>query len=77
MTTGRVKFFSKEKGYGFITIDSGESDLFVHISEVKDDIKVRDRVAFEIVEEKNRKKAINVTLLIALEERNLREGTDS
>ena len=38
-------------------------DVFVSVSEVRDDIKERDRVSFEIVEEKNRKKAINVTLL--------------
>ena len=61
MKTGRVKFFSVEKGYGFITIDSGEGDVFVPISEVKDKIKERDRVSFEIVEEKREKKAINVT----------------
>lgn len=63
MKTGRVKFFSEEKGYGFITIDGGEGDLFVDISEVKGDIKERDRVSFEIEEENNRKKAINVMLL--------------
>lgn len=60
MKKGRVKFFSVEKGYGFITIDGGGGDVFVHISEVKDDIKERDRVSFEIVEEKREKKAVNV-----------------
>ena len=63
MKTGRVKFFSKEKGYGFITIDGGEGDLFVDISEIRGNIKKRDRVSFEIEEVENRKKAINVTLL--------------
>ena len=63
MKTGRVKFFSEEKGYGFITVDGGEGDLFVDISEVRDSIKERDRVSFEIEEEKSRKKAINVTLI--------------
>ena len=63
MKTGIVKFFSKEKGYGFITIEGGEGDIYVHISEVRDDIKERDRVSFEMQEEKNRKKAINVTIL--------------
>ena len=62
MKTGRVKFFSKEKGYGFITIDGGKGDVFVDISEVKGDIKERDRVSFEIVEEKREKKAVNVKL---------------
>ena len=49
MATGRVKFFSVEKGYGFITIDGGTNDVFVYISVVKDDIKERDRVSFELV----------------------------
>lgn len=63
MKTGRVKFFSVEKGYGFITIDGGGGDVLMYISEVKDDIKERDRVSFDIVEEKREKKAVNVQLV--------------
>ena len=62
MKTGRVKFFSVEKGYGFITIDSGGGDIYVPISEVKEAIKERDRVSFEIVEENREKRAVNVKL---------------
>ncbi len=52
MATGTVKWFKAEKGYGFITVDGDEQDVFVHFSAIDmDGYKVLEegqKVTFEI-----------------------------
>jgi cold shock protein len=54
MATGTVKWFSNEKGYGFITRDEGGEDLFVHFSAIAGSgFKTLDegaKVSFEVTQ---------------------------
>ena len=59
--TGTVKFFNSQKGYGFITPDSGGGDAFVHISAVEaagmGDLRDGDRLNYELETGRNGKEA--------------------
>lgn len=63
---GTVKWFSSEKGYGFITQENG-TDLFVHYSEIQTGgfrtLNEGDKVEFEVTEGKKGKQASQVTLI--------------
>lgn len=63
---GTVKWFSSEKGYGFITQENG-SDLFVHYSEIQTNgfrtLNEGDVVEFEITEGRKGKQASSVTVI--------------
>ncbi len=48
MQKGTVKFFNVTKGFGFITPESGEKDIFVHSSGLIDEIRENDKVQFEV-----------------------------
>jgi len=51
MSTGKVKFFNDSKGFGFITPDNGEQDLFVHTSAIENgSLSEDDKVEFEVGE---------------------------
>ena len=66
MTTGTVKWFSNQKGYGFITPESG-SDVFVHHAEIQGDgyktLEEGQKVEFEIAEGPKGEQAKNVVKL--------------
>jgi cold shock protein len=56
MTTGTVKWFNPDKGYGFIQPDDGGKDVFVHISAVEQsglrNLQEGQKIAYEVIADK-------------------------
>ena len=66
MAEGTVKWFSNEKGYGFIERAEGE-DVFVHVSAITMDgyksLQEGQRVEFEVVQGQKGLQAANVSVI--------------
>ena len=64
MAEGTVKWFSNEKGYGFIERGNGEADVFVHFSAIAGEgyksLTEGQRVEFEVVQGPKGAQAANV-----------------
>lgn len=62
---GKVKFFNRKRGYGFIEPENLENDVFVHVTSLEDQISKGDRVAFEVKASEKGLEARNVRLVDA------------
>ena len=67
MTTGIVKWFNGEKGYGFITPDDGTADVFAHFSAIQSSgyrsLEENQRVEFDVTQGQKGPQADAVTPL--------------
>ena len=66
MPTGKVKWFSADKGYGFIKQNDSPQDVFVHWTSVEglgnyEELREGETVEFEIEKTDRGLKALNVT----------------
>jgi CspA family cold shock protein len=66
MPTGTVKFFNAQKGFGFIVVDGGGPDVFVHVSALEssglDILNEGQKVSFEtkMDPKKGKPNAVNI-----------------
>ena len=67
MPSGKIKWFNAKKGYGFITEDETNKDIFLHVSSLEESklrvLKEEQKIKFDIKEEKNKLQAINIKKL--------------
>ena len=64
MAIGTVKWFNPTKGFGFIQPESGEKDVFVHVSAVEragmGTLAEGQRVSYDVVNERGKNAASNL-----------------
>ena len=62
MQESKVKFFNEEKGFGFITPNNGGSEIFVHVSGLKESIRENDEVRYAVEDGRKGPNATNVVI---------------
>lgn len=66
MKNGTVKWFNATKGYGFIQMEDGTRDVFVHITELErsgiSNLNEGQKVSFELSTNKGKTSAVNLKL---------------
>jgi len=64
MPSGKVKWFNTKKGYGFITDNETQKDIFLHISALEESklkiLKEEQTISYDIKEEKDKLQAVNI-----------------
>ena len=60
MKKGTVKFFNESKGFGFIVDEETQTEYFVHVSGLIDEIKEGDEVEYDLKEGRKGLNAVDV-----------------
>jgi len=64
MPSGKIKWFNAKKGYGFITDNETQKDIFLHVSALEESklrvLKEEQIIFYDIKEEKDKLQAINI-----------------
>ena len=64
MPSGKVKWFNAKKGYGFVTDDDTQKDIFLHVTALEDSklrvLKEEQTIVYDIKEKENKLQAINI-----------------
>lgn len=67
MANGTVKWFSAQRGFGFITPSDGASDVFVHISALENaglsSLNEGQKVSYDLAQERGKTKAVNISVV--------------
>jgi CspA family cold shock protein len=67
MSTGKIKWFNLQKGFGFIQPDAAAKDVFLHVSTVERAgigvLAEGQAVSFDIVKDRGKERAANLKLI--------------
>ena len=63
MKEGTVKFFNNAKGFGFIKLNDSDEEIFVHSTNLLEDIREDDKVQFEVEKGDKGLSAVKVSLI--------------
>ena len=66
MVTGKVKWFDAKKGFGFVTPDEGDKDVFLHVSALQaaniQSVNDGQAVEYELTEQRGKMAVSNIQL---------------